>query len=119
MDNFIKTSHPILLQPLLFNDLEGVTDYGVSPGVDVDTTNHVVDELQARSPRFKRSAYQPYGYGYSYYGARGYGSGYGSGARYGGCYNCYPRRRPLAAALVVGGAAFTGGFIGSRLGRGK
>ena len=107
MDCFIKTSHPILLQPLLFNDLDGVTDNGLSPRVDGDTTNQVVDELQSRSPRFKRSAYLPYGYGYSYYGARGYGSGYGSGVRYGGCYNCYPRPRPLARALLVGGAAFT------------
>jgi len=67
--------------------------------------------------RFKRSPY--YNYGYSYYGRRGYGRGYGYGSRYGGgCYNCgYRPGRAVGAALLVGGAAFTGGFIGSRIGK--
>ena len=108
-----------MLQPLLFNDIDGPTHYGVSPDVDVHIRNQVIDEPKPHSQRFKRSPYRPYGYGYSYYGPRGYGSGYGSGARYGSCYNCYRPGRALAAGLVVGGAAFTGGFIGSRLGRGK
>ena len=116
---FYETSQPLFLQPLLFNDLDDATDYGISPDVDVHIKNQVVDELEPHSRRLKRSAYSPYGYGYSYYGPRGYGSGYGSGASYGGgCYNCgYRPGRALRAGLVVGGAAFAGGFIGSRLGR--
>ena len=74
--------------------------------------------------RVKRGSYypyRPYGYEYSYSTGRGYGSGYGYGTRYGGyggCYNCYYPRpgRRLGAALLVGGAAFTGGLLGSRIG---
>ena len=74
--------------------------------------------------RVKRGSYypyQPYGYQYSYSTGRGYGSGYGYGTRYGGydgCYNCYYPRpgRRLRAGLLIGGAAFTGGLLGSRLG---
>lgn len=74
--------------------------------------------------RVKRGSYypyQPYGYQYSYSTGRGYGSGYGSGTRYGGydgCYNCYYPRpgRRLRAGLLIGGAAFAGGLLGSRIG---
>ena len=68
--------------------------------------------------RVKRySYYQPYGYSSytSYNTGRYYGTGYG----YGG-YGHRRRPRPgrvLGAAVLVGGAAFTGGLIGSRLGR--
>ena len=58
-----------------------------------------------RSPTFYRYRY-PYPYSYPSYSYS--------------CYNCYPPRRPArvaGAAVVVGGAAFTGGFIGGRLGR--
>ena len=74
--------------------------------------------------RVKRGSYypyQPYGYQYSYSTGRGYGSGYGYGTRYGGydgCYNCYNPRpgRRLRAGLLIGGAAFAGGLLGSRIG---
>ena len=74
--------------------------------------------------RVKRGSYypyQPYGYQYSYSTGRGYGSGYGYGTRYGGydgCYNCYYPRpgRRLRAGLLIGGAAFAGGLLGSRIG---
>ena len=72
--------------------------------------------------RVKRGSYypyQPYGYQYSY--STGRGSGYGYGTRYGGyggCYNCYYPRpgRRLRAGLLIGGAAFAGGLLGSRIG---
>ena len=68
-----------------------------------------------------RNRRSPYNYGYTYNTRRGHGSGYGYGYRnYGhghhGCYNCGRPRRPLRTAVVVGGAAFAGGFIGSSLG---
>merc|ERR1712242_688772 len=46
-----------------------------------------------RSPTFYSNPY-PYPYSYPSYSYS--------------CYNCYPRRHPLARAVLVGGAAFTG-----------
>ena len=74
-----------------------------------------------RVKRGSYNPYQPYGYQYSYSTGRGYGSGYGYGTRYGGydgCYNCYYPRpgRRLRAGLLIGGAAFAGGLLGSRIG---
>ena len=111
-----KSSQPLLIQPLTFNDIDGITGNGISSDIDVSIANQITDKPIPDSGRVKRS---PYEYGYNYYGPRGYGSGYGYGTRYGGCYNCYRPGRTLARGLFLGGAAFTGGFIGSRLGRGK
>ena len=97
------------------NDLYPI-DYGRTEVDDNYYMNNAIGPDQNLHGRFKRSPY--YNYGYSYYGRRGYGRGYGYGSRYGGCYNCgYRPGRALGAALLVGGAAFTGGYIGSRIGK--
>ena len=78
--------------------------------------------------RFKRQTYPCNcngGYSSSTYSS-GYSSGYPTSQTV--SYNSYqpvpqtvvvnntPRRQPLKAAVLVGGAAFTGSFVGSRLG---
>ena len=96
--------------PFQYNYAVNTIPYVMMP----DTTNPLTSKTNEepninsrfkRSPTFYRYRY-PYPYSYPSYSYS--------------CYNCYPPRRPgrvAGAAVVVGGAAFTGGFIGGRLGR--
>ena len=88
------------------------------------TYNHnTLLKRQKRSPLFFGRSYGYGGYGRGFgsdYGYGGYG-GYGYGGRgygYGGYGYGGGGRRLLRAGLIVGGAAFAGGFLGGRL-RGK
>ena len=101
--------------PLQLDIVDPLVHYRDGLNADPYITNNITPDEKLHG-RFKRSPY--YNYGYSYYGRRGYGRGYGYGSRYGGCYNCgYRPGRAVGAALLVGGAAFTGGLIGSRIGK--